>query len=266
MLRFLVILTAMMFGTALLALNAERLLLYHFDETRISPAAAGEPRLSEVLWQTPVGDRLVLWVAPPRDGRPTILYFHGNAGNLAGRVGRFRGFLDKGYGVVAMAYPGSSGSTGEQNSEVFQTLAEAVFADLPNLSGPGPVVVYGESLGTGVAVQLAADMGDGLAGLVLESPYTSILDVGRAQYPRLADWLYLLPNPWPSIDRIGAVATPLLILHGAEDQVVPTDMGRALFAAAGSDTKRLIVVEGAGHNDVWQANAQSALYRFLADR
>lgn len=263
MLRLVIILLAIMAGSMLLAQNAERLLLFHFDATRLTPAEAGEGRLREVPH-----DGLVLWVAAPAPGKASILYFHGNAGNLAMRAGRFSRFLDHGLGVVAMAYPGSSGSVGEQSSEAIQHLAGDVFKAMPELIGPGPVILYGESLGTGVAVLLAASLAEQAhmrqpAAVVLEAPYSSIRDLARLHYPLLAPWLAMLPEPWPSLERISAVSAPLLILHGSRDTIIPVEMGHALFAGSGATDKQLFVVPGAGHHNVWQPEAQKTLFGFM---
>ncbi|HHL20647.1 MAG TPA: alpha/beta hydrolase [Aliiroseovarius sp.] len=252
-------------GSAALALNAERVLVFFFDPTQVAPT---DPRLSEQVWQGPGDARLVLWLAPPRPGKPTILYFHGNAGNLAARAGRFARILDHGYGLVAMAYPGSSGSTGELSSAAIQRLARALYDTLPDLPGMADadkVVLYGESLGTGVATELAAELAPDAspAGLVLEAPYTSILDVGKRAYPLVARWLHYLGNPWVSRDHITRVTVPTLILHGTADRVIPPDMGQTLFDLSPAPDKQLLLVQGAGHENVWQPAAERTLYAFL---
>lgn len=252
---------AMLAGTALLAANLDALLLFHFDPARVSPAEAGEPRLAEAEL-----DGLVLWVAPPEAGRPVVFYLPGNAGNLAQRAPHFSRFLDNGYGLVALGYPGSSGSTGTETAAGLQAAAEQVFQALPTLAGSGAapppgIVLYGESLGTGIAVELAAR--HPVAGLVLEAPYTSILDVARHLHPRLAPYLPAALERWPSRRRITAVTAPLLVLHGGRDRLIPPEMGRALYARAGSEIKELHIEPDAGHTDIWRAQARAALFAFL---
>jgi len=263
--KLLVLLALLLGGKTVLARNAEAILLYHFDSTRIPPVDAGEPRLSEVDH-----NGIILWVAPPQADKPTILYFHGNAGNLATRTGRFSQFLDRGYGVVAMAYPGSSGSTGEQSADWFQRVAAGIYLDLPTLTGTGPIILYGESLGTGVAVAVTAsavaDTAKGIgppAAMVLEAPFTSIRAMARALYPQLGDLTDRLPNLYDSKHWIALRDTPLLILHGSEDRLIPVEMGQQLFALSPAADKQIHIVPGAGHTDVWQADAQTVLYHFL---
>ena len=166
-----------------------------------------------------------------------------------------------------MAYPGSSGSSGTQSSAAINAAAQAVYAGLPGLVGEGPVVLYGESLGTGVALELAAGLeGNGPAGVVLEAPYTSILDIGRRSYPRLAPYLQYLGDPWVSRDNILALRAPLLILHGSKDATIAPDMGQTLFDLAPGEDKEFFLVPGAGHGNVWQPQAKRVLYRFIQGR
>jgi pimeloyl-ACP methyl ester carboxylesterase len=264
--RLLITLTLILGGSALFASNIEQLFLFHFNKTRIHPSEAGEPGLREVSYRD-----LVLWVAHPEEGRPTILYFHGNAGNLANRVRRFSAFINRGFGVVAMGYPGSSGSDGRPSVEGIQQAANMLYRDLSSLTGPGSVILYGESMGTGVVVELAAstatdpDKGAGPpAAMVLEAPFTSIKAEGIVHYPRLAPLIAKLPDWWDSQRWIAHIDAPLLILHGARDSVVPVEMARTLYAQASTTDKQIHIEEGAGHNDVWQPDAQNALFTFLS--
>jgi len=249
---------ALLIGLAVLVANgtAERALLYPFDATRTTP-----PRgLAETTLATDDGETLVVWTARPAPGKPVVLYFCGNAGNLAAREGRFAAFLARGYGLVAPAYRGSSGSTGTASEPALSADAHTVAAALPALMGSAPVVYYGESLGAAVALALAET--DPPAGLVLEAPFASVAAMADALYhaPALAR---LLKSRWESLDRMAHVTAPLLILHGSDDTLVPIAQGRALFEAAASPDKTFVAVAGAGHTNVWQPEAQRALYHFL---
>lgn len=235
--------------------QAERWVLYPFDPTETPPPAG----LSATRLATE-GAELVIWSAPPAPGRPVILYFHGNAGNLALREGRFAAFTARGYGIVAPAYRGSSGSTGTPDETALIADARAVAAALPGLVGPARVVYYGESLGSAVALALAET--DPPAGIVLEAPFASLAAMSAALYGS-ADLARLAKSRWDSLGRIAGLRAPLLILHGAEDDLVPPAQGRALFEAAASADKRFVEVAGAGHTNVWLPEGQRALYRFL---
>lgn len=247
------------FATSFIAWFIERhenQVVYPFDRKGMTPAEAGEPRLRDAGLQTPDGERLVVWSARAKPGRPTLLYFPGNAGTLARRIGRFRAFLDRGYGLTALAYRGSSGSSGKPD-EIRLTEDARLLA---SLQGDAPLVLYGESLGSAVAVKLAAEgIGD---ALILEAPFTSIPDLVQVQYPEedLAD---LFTQIWDTRSVMAEVTQPLLILHGTQDRLVPIAQGRELLAIAGSSEKRLVALDGAGHTEIWSQSAQTALYAFL---
>lgn len=243
----------------------EQFNVYPLDPTEVSPTNAGVPRMQAVHF-TSNDETLVLWVAKPKPDKPVILYFHGNAGNLANRAPRFAEFEKRGFGVVAMAYRGSSGSTGKPSQKAILMDAINVYKALPDLVGDAPVILYGESLGTGVAV-LTADSpelkGTPPAAIVLESPYTSLTDVTRHVYPVLTPLLFIMKNKWRSIRHIGALDIPLLVLHGTDDPLIPIEMGRKLFDTSPARDKTFFAVQGAGHNNVWQPDAKEALYAFL---
>jgi len=230
--------------------------VYPFDATYETPAAAGEPRLTETRFQTQDGHVLVLWQSPAKPGRATVLYFPGNAGGLKDRVNRFHLLIDRGFGLVALAYRGSSGSTGAPNETVLTADAEAV----ARAQTARPLVLYGESLGTALAIKLAADgIGD---AVVLEAPFTSITDLVAAQFPA-EDLRKLVTQRWDSDAVIARVSQPLLVIHGTDDRTVPIAMGRRIFDLAGSGSKAFVEVARHGHHGLWTPEMQKALYDFL---
>jgi fermentation-respiration switch protein FrsA (DUF1100 family) len=241
----------------------ETQVVYPFDPTYTEVTAIGEPRLAEFRFRTVDGESLVVWAGAGEPGRPTVLYLLGNAGTLAGRAVRYRTFLDQGYGVVAFAYRGSSGSTGAPTETALTADARAIAAAMPLFLGrdPDPLILYGESLGAAVAIKLAAEgTGD---GLILQSPFTSIRDIVRAQYPQ-EDVAHLFREVWDSRARIGEVRQPLLVLHGTTDRLVPFAQGETIHAEAGSRQKRLVALEGVGHNVAWTRDAAGPIFGFLA--
>ena len=148
---------------------AQRKFTYFPNPTRVSPAAAGLEGFREVELPTPDGERLIAWYAPAPPGRPTILYFHGNGGSLQNRAMRFQRYQNAGFGIFAMSYRGYSGSTGSPSEA--HNIADARLAyDHLIKQGlkPSEIFLYGESLGSGVAVQLAASVP--VAGVILDAP------------------------------------------------------------------------------------------------
>jgi len=252
----------LLFGLGKLERNA----VYPFDPTRIAPARMGLSNVTEVQLRSRA-QRLIIWVAPPRIGKPTILYFHGNAGNLANRAGRFARFTNRGYGVIAPAYRGSSGSTGRPSEAALTRDAALVWRKMgqliPGLT-PQETVIYGESLGTGVALKLLAQPSNAQpAAVVLEAPFTSLPEVVQNTYPQLDPLIEHMKNIWNSRSHASALRAPLLVLHGTDDDLIPVDMGRQIFAIAPSKIKRFLPVPGAGHTDIWRSDVMSEIWAFI---
>ena len=163
---------------------AQRRLLYFPDPTRTPPAAAGLPDVREILIATPDGNQLVAWFGRAKPGNPTLLFFHGNGGSLVDRAQLMRKYLDHGRGMFMIAYRGFAGSTGSPTEA--DNVADAKLAyDRLVAEGvrPDDIVIYGESLGTGVAVQVAKEKK--VAGVILDSPFTSVTDRAAQIYPFL---------------------------------------------------------------------------------
>lgn len=238
--------------------------IYPFDGTRVLPGAVGV-KAREML-HIRQNESMIVWVAQPRAGQPVILYLHGNAGNLASRAGRFQRMIARGYGVIAPAYRGSSGSTGTPSEAAITgdmlSLYGALDAFVPGLE-PGHVVIYGESLGTGVALKTVAASGVQPAAVVLEAPFTSLPDVVRASVPRMTPLIPRMTSIWDSARHARALRAPLLVLHGDRDDLIPIAQGRAVLKAARATNKSLITVQGAGHHDVWRAPVLRSLWRFI---
>ena len=238
----------------------QRHLMYVPDRTRVPPAAAGLEGVREVMLDAPDGVRLVTWRADARPGRPTILYLHGNAGNLAGRANRFARYKAKGLGMLMMSYRGYSGSGGKPTEQL--NVADAIRAyDQLRAEGikPESIVAYGESLGSGVAIQLARERA--LAALVLDAPYTSIVDVALLTYPYLPVRPLLLDR-YESDRHIKSVQAPVLVLHGERDGVIPVRMGRDLYELA-PGAKKLVLFPRGGHVDLDDYGAVEAVVTWL---
>jgi uncharacterized protein len=242
----------------------QRRLMYFPDRVRTLPAQVGLAAVEERTLATPDGARVIAWYGRARPGQPTLLYFHGNAGSLAARVPRIERFMGEGWGIYMMTYRGYGGSTGSATEAA--NIADARLAyDALVSEGvkPSSIIVYGESLGSGVAVQLAAERQVG--GVVLDAPYTSIVDVAVRAYPFLPVRL-LLSDRYESSKYIARVRAPLLILHGELDTVIPVAMGRELFGLA-NEPKRLAIFPAGGHSDLYLGGngALEALRTWLAD-
>jgi fermentation-respiration switch protein FrsA (DUF1100 family) len=208
----------------------QRDLLYLPDPSRPDAARIGLPTLREVALATPDGLRLLAWYVPPPAGAPVIAYLHGNAGHIGYRAERLRRFVAEGFGVLFIEYRGYGSNPGRPTEEGLLIDAR-VGLDFLGASGIGPdrLVLYGESLGSGVAVRVATERP--VAALVLESPYTSVAAIAQQRYP-FVPIDALLKDRFDASARIGLVAAPILVLQGGHDTIVPVELGRLLFAAA----------------------------------
>jgi len=231
----------------------QRSLQYFPGRAGTSPQALGLAGVTEERVTTPDGETIVLWHAAARPGMPTILFFHGNGGELADRRERMAFYQSRGLGALFVSYRGYGASTGAISEPGFITDALAAYDFLRGRGvTPDHIMLLGESLGTGVAVQLAAQRP--VAALALEAPFTAAADVAAGLYWWLPVNL-LMKDQFRSRDHIGQVNVPLLIQHGDTDRVVPVAQGKALFAMA-NDPKKLVIIPDAGHDvigspDVW---------------
>jgi fermentation-respiration switch protein FrsA (DUF1100 family) len=237
----------------------EMAMIYPFDATYMTPDVSGEPRLKETRLKTEDNEELIVWRAPAAEGQPTLIYFPGNAGGLKDRVERFGDLLDRGYGLTALAYRGSSGSSGQPNENLLILDAKA----LALMEKDRPLILYGESLGTAVAIELStAGIGD---ALVLEAPFTTLSQLVANQYPD-EELDHLLTQRWQSIELIPQVQQPLLVIHGTHDRIVPISMGLEIYQGAGSQEKQFVEVNGRGHNGLWTPRVLDALFVFVEAR
>jgi fermentation-respiration switch protein FrsA (DUF1100 family) len=237
----------------------QRRMLFPADPRPVPLADAGLKGFTRVSIATPDGERLVGWWRPPPPGQGAVLYFHGNAGGLQGRASRLQPIADAGMGALLVAYRGYSGSTGRPSERALLADAETVLDWLGERTRAERTAVLGESLGTGVAVALAAEREVG--GVVLDSPYASITRLGQ----RLLPWLpvsLLASDRFDSESRIGRVREPILIVHCDGDRVIPISEGRRLFARA-NPPRAFLTVQGCGHTRAWY-DAPAARARMLA--
>ncbi len=238
----------------------QRQILYLPDRTRPALADARVPRLTEVEIATADGLKLLSWYRPPLGDAAVIAYFHGNGGHIGYRARRLREEFDPAWGVLILGYRGYGGNPGRPSEA---GLIEDGRAALRFLDGQGiarsRLVLYGESLGTGVAVALASE--SAAAALILESPYTSIVDAARVHYPFVpVDWLLL--DRFDSLARAARVSVPVLVLMGEQDRVIPPALGRRLASALPGPTE-IRAFAAAGHEDIYAHGGGSAVRQFL---
>ncbi len=258
----LLLIAALYLGAAGVLYFGQRGMMYRPpDTTARTPASAGFPEASTIRIKTRDGEQLVAWFAPPRDDKPLVVFFHGNAEILAWRVERFKKLTEDGIGLLAVSFRGYAGSTGSPSEQGLLADGEAAYTFAAARYPANRIVLWGYSLGSGVAVQLAAR--HPVAKLVLEAPYTSTADVAAARYPFMpVRWL--MHDQFHSIDYIKDVHAPLLVLHGGEDRVVPIAFGERLFAAA-NEPKRFVRFPEGGHVNLDHFGVTEIVRQFVSN-
>lgn len=238
----------------------QRDLMYVPSVLRIAPAELGLVGVEEVALTTASNVELMSWFARPKDNRPTVLFFHGNAGAVSSRAYRFLDFMEHGYGVFVLGYPGYGGNAGRPSEPNFIEASQLAY-DYLAASGieSEDIVIYGESIGSGVAVQLAARVD--AKGLILEAPMSSATDVAREHYPLLLA-SFFLRDSFRSVDYIESIDMPLLVIHGEKDAIIPMQLGQRLAERA-LEPKTMVVIEGAGHNNLSQYATSTIAREFM---
>ncbi len=260
LLKWLIAAVAAFGGLVVLVCVAQRSLMYFPERLRTPPAAGGLPEAEEVALATEDGETVIVWHVPPRGEKPVVLYFHGNGGALRYRGARFRVLIADGNGLVALSYRGFGGSTGKPTEGGLIADAEAAYVFAGARYPPERIVLWGESLGSGVAIALAAHRQVGR--IVLEAPFSSAADVAARAY-----WFlpvrFLMKDQFRSDLRIAKVTAPVLFLHGERDWVVPIALGERLYALA-NEPKRFVRFADGAHEDLDLYGAQNAVRAFLA--
>ena len=242
----------------LLLVAAALLLVWVFQRSLIyipfglvpSPERQGLRGAEQVSFLT--GDGLTLngWFIPSQTATPvwTILVFNGNAGHRGHRAPLAAALADFGYHVLLFDYRGYGGNPGSPTEAGLITDARAARKYLLNRADTKNtrLAYFGESLGAAVAIALAASQPP--AAVVLRSPFTSLVDVGRIHYPFLpVQWL--LTDRFTALDHVSEITCPVLVVAGDNDQVVPLELSQRLYAAV-SSSKRLEIIADADHNDL----------------
>ncbi|HEX6884519.1 MAG TPA: alpha/beta hydrolase [Planctomycetota bacterium] len=263
-LRVLLLVLAAYAGLCLLvALFQARLVYFPGPPPRVDPAALGLAH-REVELTTSDGERLHGWFFPREGAAGAVLVCHGNAGSVENRLELARAFLELGWAVLLFDYRGYGLSTGRPSEAGTYLDAEAAHAHLTGVEGFAPerIVLHGESLGGGVALELA--LRRPCAALILESAFTSIPDMAAEVYPFLPARL-LARIRYDNLAKVVRLGVPLLVVHSPQDEIVPFAHGERLLAAA-REPKRLLRT-GGGHNAggfVQRAEWRAEVGAFLA--
>jgi len=260
-LKWIVIVSAVIYliGIAVLYFKQRDMLFPIPPVGRTAPDTSGFPEAEEHVLATADNEKVIVWHVPAQFGRPVVLFFPGNGDFLAGRVSRFKAIASDGTGLVALSYRGYAGSSGSPSETGLLHDAAAAYAFATMRYAADRIVVWGFSLGTGVAVAIAAERP--VARLILEAPYTSTVDVASAML-RIVPVGLLMRDPFHSDRRIAHVSVPLLIMHGDADPAIDITFGERLFTMA-HEPKQFVRFPGGGHENLDDFGAMETARHFV---
>jgi pimeloyl-ACP methyl ester carboxylesterase len=260
-LKWLVVLASVGYlGGLVVLFFVQRAFIFPIPETvRTAPEAAGFPEAEEHILTTSDGESVIVWHVPAEPGHAVVIYFPGNGDFLAGLVGHFRGITSDGTGLLALSYRGYAGSSGRPSEQGLLRDAAAAYAFATARYSTDRTILWGFSLGSGVAVALAADQPVGK--LILEAPYVSIVDVAGSLL-RIVPVHWLIRDQFRSDERIARVTAPLLIMHGARDSTISIVHGERLFALA-HEPKQFVRFPEGSHNDLGNYGAIETARHFI---
>ena len=242
----------------------QRSYLYFPSKEKIDVSYFIDSGLKEIELTTSDGLVLKSWFKKPSTQNGyTILIFHGNAGHIGHRVEKFKRFITAGYGFLFLEYRGYGGNPGKPTEKglYYDALSALEFLSKQQILSD-KIILYGESLGCGVAVKLSSEAT--FAAMVLEAPFTSIADVAQRHY-------WYLPAKWLVLDRydilgvINDIKSPLMVIHGEKDNVINIEFGKKVFDAA-PEPKEALFVPNAGHNNLFEFNVDEMILRFLENQ
>ncbi len=222
----------------------QRQFIYFPSTIQALPEEYGVPEMEVVELKTDDGLSLKAWYHPAKENQPTMVYFHGNAGHIGSRAIVVSPFLKKGYGVLLVTYRGYSGNPGTPTEEGLYKDGRAALNFLKNEKC---IVLYGNSIGAAVAVQMATEFK--VQAIILQSPFTSLPDIAWYHYPLLG-FKGLLKDQYQTIEKVDQLTPPTLVIYGEDDQINPPKFSRRLYQAL-PDPKKILAVPRRGHNDLF---------------
>lgn len=253
---------AIFYGSAVAYLFVNQRRYLYYPDPRPQVIDPDGPAIQPITLKTSDGETLVAWYLPPTDpAQPVMLFFNGNGNGLAIQKGRWRRIADHGAGFFAVGYRGYSGSTGKPTEAGLRIDAETAWRWLAARYPADRIVIHGFSLGTGLAIKVAAE--HPARALILEAPYASVVELAEKQIGWAPVGL-LMQDRYESRRWAGRVTMPVLVAHGDRDGVIPISQGRMLFGLIASRHKRFLPMRGSDHNTLVRDGLYDQVWPFLA--
>ncbi len=202
-------------------------LIYKPTREMLQPSAYQLNQFEEIKIKTIDNIICTAWYKPSQKGKETIVYFHGNKGNISGRSEKLKIFADHGFGVLALSYRGYGTSQGQPYEQGLYIDARSALDYLVNKNiNLDNIIIYGESLGSGVAIQMNTEYKT--KALILEAPYTSVVQLGYDRYP-IFPVKMMIHDHFDSVDKINHILSPVLFFHGDNDKTIPMKYSKILY-------------------------------------
>ncbi len=260
MVKYIISAIAIYFFFGFLLFFFQRKILFNVSGVPSKPSVYGLSNIDELKILTSDGFSLLAWYSKPKDDNPTLLYFHGNSFDIGERSYRIDRYIQKGWGVLLLAWRGYSGNKGYPSELNLYKDGESALNWLKSSTSTKNenIVLYGESLGTGVAVELATRYS--FKSVVLEAPFTSIADIARQRY-KIYPVKYLILDKFDNISKISKVLSPVLIISGKKDEVIPHFHSKKLFSKA-NYPKLSVFIDEAMHNNLYDFGIEKEVIEF----
>ena len=238
----------------------QRKIVFNVSGLPKKPTAYGLNNIKEFKIITKDGVSLLSWYSKPKINKPTLLYFHGNSFDIGERAYRIERYISQGWGVLMPAWRGYSGNLGNPTEQNLYIDAESSLDWLHNntLTNKKDIILYGESLGTGVAIEIATRYL--FKSLILEAPFTSIYEIALKRY-KIYPFKFLVLDKFNNLQKINKINTPLLIISGKKDEIVPHQHSIELFNKAKTLKERLFLDE-AMHNNLYDFDIDKRVIEF----
>ena len=208
----------------------QRKLLYYPTENKFSEETSLKHKVDKIYISTQDGLNLIGWFHQKSIAKKTLLFFHGNAGTLDNRIYKLNHIGDCGVNFLIIAYRGFNGNPGKPSEKGLYLDAEAALSWLNSKSiATENIVIYGESLGTSVAIEIGQNKN--FSGIILEAPFTSMVSVGKKHYPLFPVKL-LLKDKYENANKVKNIKFPILVMHGKKDSIIPFVMGEKIYNLA----------------------------------
>ena len=252
------ILIYLFFGLILFLL--QRKILFNTSGIPKKPKEYGLNNVEEIMINTKDGLNLLSWYSRPLNNNPILVYFHGNSFDIGERAYRIKRYIDRGWGVLLLSWRGYSGNLGKPTEKNLYLDAEAAIDWVKNKLNCNyqDIIIYGESLGSGVAVEFGTRYK--FKSIILEAPFTSIIDIAKKRY-----FIYpvkrLIFDSFDNYSKIDKVKSPILIISGKKDEIVPHSQSKKLYFKA-NYPKEYLFIDEAIHNNLYDFNIDKDVINF----